>query len=489
MPPMTLPDADPSATVWVVDDDRAVRFVLATALREAGHAVTAFDSARAVLDALSSRPAPDLLFTDVRMPGDDGLVLLDAVKTRHPQLPVIVMSAYTDIASTAGAFRGGAHEFLSKPFDLDAAVALAAQALAPARARATTEPVSAPVVAEAPAQDALVGDTPAMQALFRAIGRLAQAPLGVLITGETGTGKELVARALHRESPRSRKPFVALNTAAIPAELLESELFGHEAGAFTGAAKRHIGRFEQADGGTLFLDEIGDMPLPLQTRLLRVLAENEFFRVGGRELIRVDVRVVAATHQDLNALVAEGRFRADLLHRLDVVRLQLPPLRERREDIPRLAERFLRAAAAKFDAPVKRLAPAALQRLQAHAWPGNVRELENLCWRLAALAPGERVGAQDLDAVLGPARPATGSVDAGDWEAALAAWARTQLDAGRTDLHADARTRFEKALFDAALAHTGGRRSEAATRLGLGRNTLTRRIGPGRKPRRTNSDV
>ena len=479
-----------ATAVWVVDDDRAVRFVLATALREAGYDVTAFDAARAVLDALAVKAPPGLLFTDVRMPGDDGLVLLDAIKARHPQLPVVVMSAYTDIASTAGAFRGGAHEFLSKPFDLDVAVALAAQVLAPSRsAMAADDEQVVPPPDDAPAaDDALVGDTPAMQALFRAIGRLAQAPLGVLVTGETGTGKELVARALHRESPRARKPFVALNTAAIPAELLESELFGHESGAFTGAARRHIGRFEQADGGTLFLDEIGDMPLPLQTRLLRVLAENEFFRVGGRELIRVDVRVIAATHQDLNTLVAEGRFRADLLHRLDVVRLQLPPLRDRREDIGKLAERFLRAAASKFDAPPKRLAPAALQRLMAHRWPGNVRELENLCWRLAALAPGDVIGVGDLDDAFVPSASVPGADAApplrpDDWEAALATWARRRLDEGSTDLHAEARARFDRALFEAALAHTDGHRSEAAARLGLGRNTITRRLGPGRRTR------
>ena len=475
----TAPESPPQ--VWVVDDDRSVRFVLATALRDAGYGVTAFEDAAAVRTALDARAAPDLLFTDVRMPGEDGLALLDAVKARFPALPVVVMSAYTDVASTAGAFRGGAHEFLSKPFDLDAAVALAAQALVPTRGAPAP-----PVREDDIATDALIGDTPAMQALFRAIGRLAQAPLGVLIIGETGTGKELVARALHQESPRARRPFVALNTAAIPSELLESELFGHEAGAFTGAAKRHIGRFEQADGGTLFLDEIGDMPLPLQTRLLRVLAGNEFFRVGGRELIRVDVRVIAATHQDLDALVADGRFRADLLHRLDVVRLQLPPLRERRDDIPKLAERFLRAAAEKFDAPAKRLAPEALQRLQAHAWPGNVRELENLCWRLAALAPGDVIGVADLEAASPSvaAVPAHGAATAGDWDAALMAWARARLDAGSTDLHAEALERFDRALFDAALAHTGGHRTEAAAKLGLGRNTLTRKLGPGRRPPR-----
>ncbi len=460
------------AVVWVVDDDRAVRFVLATALREAGHDVTAFDGARAALDAIATR-VPDLLFTDVRMPGDDGLVLLDKLKQRHPALPVIVMSAYTDIASTAGAFRGGAQEFLSKPFDLDEAVALAKRTLGQRQAAVD---VGVPVVDAAPG-DALVGEAPAMQQLFRAIGRLAQAPLSVLVTGETGTGKELVARALHRESPRAARPFVALNTAAIPAELLESELFGHEAGAFTGASRRHVGRFEQADGGTLFLDEIGDMPSALQTRLLRVLAEGEFFRVGGRELIRVDVRVIAATHQDLDGRVAAGAFRADLLHRLDVVRLRLPPLRERSEDIPRLAERFLQAAATRFAAPPKRFGRQALALLAAHDWPGNVRELENLCWRMAALAPGDVITAGDLGDTLGD-----GSGDGSAWEAALRAWARAGLAAGEDGLHAQARERLDRVLLEAALEHTGGRRSEAAVRLGLGRNTLTRKLGARRRP-------
>jgi two-component system nitrogen regulation response regulator GlnG len=462
-----------AARVWVVDDDRSVRFVLATALREAGYNVDAFENTADALDALDQRGAPDLLFTDVRMPGDGGLVLLEKLKARAPSLPVVVMSAYTDVASTAGAFRGGAQEFLSKPFDLDDAVALAARTLAANEAQDE--------IAETPqaAADTLIGDTPAMLTLFRAIGRLAQAPLSVLITGETGTGKELVARALHRESPRAARPFVALNTAAIPSELLESELFGHEAGAFTGAQRRHVGRFEQADGGSLFLDEIGDMPLPLQTRLLRVLAEGEFFRVGGRELIRVDVRVIAATHQDLETLVAQGQFRADLLHRLDVVRLRLPPLRERRLDVPQLAERFLASAAIRFAAPAKRLSKPALERLRAHDWPGNVRELENVCWRLAALAPGDTITREDMDEVLGVSvrKPS----DAAEWEAQLSSWARAQLADGRANLHADARERFDRALLEAALEHTGGRRTEAATRLGLGRNTLTRKLGPGRK--------
>jgi two-component system nitrogen regulation response regulator GlnG len=470
-----------SARIWVVDDERAVRFVLSTALREAGHAVEGFENAADALAALGDRP-PDLLFTDVRMPGDDGLVLLDKLKAAHPDLPVIVMSAYTDIASTAGAFRGGAYEFLSKPFDLDAAVALAERALPAAREQDAT-PAALPAQSNEVLQEAvLVGESAQMQALFRNIGRVAQAPLNVLITGETGTGKELVARALHRESPRARAPFIALNTAAIPSELLESELFGHEAGAFTGASKRHIGRFEQSDHGTLFLDEIGDMPLALQTRLLRVLAEGEFFRVGGRELIRVDVRVVAATHQPLESLVADGRFRADLLHRLDVVRLMLPPLRERGEDIPLLAARFLAAAARRLGTVPKTLTRPAIARLQAHDWPGNVRELENLCWRLAALAPGDAIGIVDLQAVSSLHEAGT-SASADAWELALAEWARVRLSEGETGLHAQARAALDRILLDAALEQTAGHRGEAAARLGLGRNTLTRKLGPGRKRR------
>ncbi len=481
---MTEPLNTP-ASVWVVDDDRSVRFVLTTALREAGYTVEGFDSAAVALDALAQRPPPDLLFTDVRMPGDDGLVLLDKLKAAHPQLPVIVMSAYTDVASTAGAFRGGAHEFLSKPFDLDDAVELARRALPEREPEPEPPPSTQPPASGSDAgPPQLIGDTPAMRALFRAIGRLAQAPLSVLIHGETGTGKELVANALHRESPRAGGPFVALNTAAIPAELLESELFGHDAGAFTGASKRHIGRFEQANGGTLFLDEIGDMPLPLQTRLLRVLAEGEFFRVGGRELIRVDVRVVAATHQDLETLVEQGRFRADLLHRLDMVRLRLPPLRERLDDLPQLAATFLATAARRLDMPAKRLSNAAVQVLRAHDWPGNVRELENVCWRLAALAVADSISADDVRAALargGRAPRARAAAAPQQWDVALDAWARQRLAEGATGLHAEARERLDNVLLEAALAFTDGHRAEAAARLGLGRNTVTRKLGPGRR--------
>ena len=485
-----------AAQVWVVDDDRSVRFVLAAALGEAGYRVTAFADAAEVLAALAAGRMPDLLLTDVRMPGDSGLVLLDKLKAAHPRLPVIVMSAHTDVASTAGAFRGGAQEFLSKPFDMDDAVALVQRAL-PADVARTAPPAPAPVEGE----PALVGQAPAMRELFRAIGRLAQVPLSVLITGETGTGKELVARALHRESPRAARPFVALNTAAIPADLLESELFGHEAGAFTGATKRQVGRFEQANGGTLFLDEIGDMPFELQTRLLRVLSDGQFYRVCGHSPLRSNVRVIAATHQNLEERVRQGVFREDLFHRLNVIRLRLPPLRERREDIPALARHFLQRSATELGVEPKRLSDAALAVLTQFDFPGNVRQLENICHWLSVMAPSQVVEPKDLPDELQPgyvaapasasfagpapvapstaplaAAPATATSGGDGWLADMAADARARLVAGETDVWDALTKRFEAQLILTALDVTRGRRIEAAQKLGIGRNTITRKI-------------
>ncbi|HEX5959984.1 MAG TPA: nitrogen regulation protein NR(I) [Rhodanobacteraceae bacterium] len=460
--------------VWVVDDDRAVRFVLATALRDAGETVSEFARAEDVQRALRDG-LPGLLLCDVRLPGTDGLSLLREVKAAHPALPVIVMSAYTDVATTAAAYREGAADYLAKPFDLDQALAAVRRALSE-----TLSPDSA-LRGETP-RYALLGESAPMREVFRLIGRVAASDLNVLITGETGTGKELVARALHDESARRTRPFVALNTAAIPAELLESELFGHEAGSFTGAQRRATGRFEQAEGGTLFLDEIGDMPLALQTRLLRVLAGGEFYRVGGRELIRADVRVLAATHQDLDAKVARGEFRADLRHRLDVLRIHLPALRDRRADIPLLAKQFLATATRELKLPEKHFTQAALRALARQEFPGNVRQLENLCRRLAVIAPGNSIRGEDLEdsaARHGAASPGASA----PWEAGLRAWADTELARGAADLHAQARERFDRVLLDAALAAYGGRRQNAAKALGLGRNTLTRKLGSSRKSR------
>jgi two-component system nitrogen regulation response regulator GlnG len=456
---------------WIVDDDRAVRLVLAAALREAGFDAREFGDAEAVFAAFDEA-SPDLLFTDVRMTGASGLKLLERILAQWPRLPVIVMSAFTDVATTASAYRLGAFDYLPKPFDLDQAVASARRALAQHPVAST-----APVVADY-AEHELIGRSAAMRELFRAIGRVAASGLGALVTGETGTGKELVARALHRESARAAQPFVALNTAAIPSELLESELFGHEAGAFTGATRRHAGRFEQAERGTLFLDEIGDMPLALQTRLLRVLAAGEFYRVGGRELIRADVRVLAATHQDLDAKVARGEFRADLLHRLDVVRLEVPPLRARADDVPLLAEHFLARAVALAGGEPKHFTPAALGALRAYAWPGNVRQLENLCRRLAVLAPGREVGVGDLPPAILDQAPATGPAG---WEAALRHWVEARLAEGATDLRREANAVLERVLIDAALAAHGGHRQNAARALGVGRNTMTRKLGSSRR--------
>ena len=456
------------AEIWIADDDSAIRFVLGEALRESGASVREFGNAEQLLDALDES-APDVVISDVRMPGASGLKLLDELKARRIAAPVIVMSAFTDVATTAAAYRNGAFDYLPKPFDLEQMLTAVERALA------ETRPPPAPLPTAEPEQE-LIGSAPAMRELFRSIGRVAATDLNVLVTGETGTGKELVARALHRHSARAARPFVALNTAAIPSELLESELFGHEAGAFTGALKRHAGRFEQAQGGTLFLDEIGDMPLALQTRLLRVLAQGEFYRVGGRELIRADVRVIAATHQDLDAKVEAGQFRADLLHRLDVVRLHLPPLDERRDDIPLLAARFLARAAADMRLEPKTFSPAALGALAESTWPGNVRQLENLCRRLAVMASGREIRVQDL--------PASGSKSASGWRDALQRAVRERLAQGEADIYAKLRDQFDQDVLAAALAETGNRRGRAAARVGLGRNTITRKLGSSRRQRK-----
>ncbi len=458
------------ADIWIADDDAAIRFVLRRALHDTGANVHEFADAETLVNALSEN-TPDVVITDVRMPGAGGLKLLELLKARGVAAPVIVMSAFTDIAATAAAYRHGAFDYLPKPFDLDQMMVAVDRALAEVR------PPPAPLPPHEPESE-LIGHAPMMRELFRNIGRVSATDLNVLVTGETGTGKELVARALHRHSARAGKLFVAMNTAAIPSELLESELFGHETGAFTGATKRHLGRFEQAQGGTLFLDEIGDMPLTLQTRLLRVLAENEFYRIGGRELIHADVRVIAATHQDLDAKVARGEFRADLLHRLDVVRLHLPLLSERREDIPLLASRFLTRAASDMRLDPKRFSPAALGALTEMGWPGNVRQLENLCRRLAVMAPGREIRVQDL--------PQTArAIDAGEaqWKDPLQRVVREHLAHGDRKIYARLRAEFDKTLLAAALAESENHRGRAAEKLGLGRNTVTRKLGSSRRKR------
>ena len=452
-----------SPRVWVIDDDPSIRWVLDKALSEANMTVRAYGSGSEVPGAAEA--VPDLVITDVRMPGEDGFELLRRLRRWQPDLPVILTTAYSDLDAAVSAFEEGAFEYLPKPFDVSEAVSLARHAIDAAH----PEPQ-----AEAESSEAeIIGEAPAMQPLFRMIGRLAGSEANILITGESGTGKELVAHSLHRHSPRSDGPFVALNTAAIPPDLLESELFGHEKGAFTGAVERRIGRFEEASGGTLFLDEIGDMPPDLQTRLLRVLAGGEFQRVGGRQSLQADVRIIAATHQDLPELIEAGRFRADLYHRLNVVPIHLPALRERREDIPQLVRYFLGEAAKELDLQPKQLADETLTYLQEASWPGNVRELENLCRRLTLMAPGVIVYPEDLpEAYRAPQPPA----EAASWEEALAQWAQAELAAGASEIGERAQKGLEKTLIHQAMAHTGGHRQRAAALLGWGRNTLTRKI-------------
>ncbi|MGR8948251.1 MAG: nitrogen regulation protein NR(I) [Gammaproteobacteria bacterium] len=461
--------------IWIVDDDHAIRWVLEKALAQEAIETRSFESADDVLEAIKSEN-PTAIVTDIRMPGMDGLTLLSHLNESNPDLPVIIMTAHADLDRAVAAFQGGAFEYLPKPFDVDDAVNLVKRA-------AKTRQSHASAVVASPSQPApvseIIGSAPAMQEVFRAIGRLSNSNMTVLLTGESGSGKELVAHALHKHSPRADKPFVAINTAAIPSELLESELFGHEKGAFTGATGQRIGRFEQADSGTLFLDEIGDMPAALQTRLLRVLADGEFYRVGGHQSLKVDVRVIAATHQNLEKRVKDGDFREDLFHRLNVIQLKLPALRERIEDVPALAEHFLETTAQELGTEPKRLRPNALEVFSHYSWPGNVRELENVCRRATIMAPSNEIDIEDLPSELLSGRSAgeqTTSDQPDDWESALKGWAERQAIIGKEAMLDNAMPKFEKIMIKVALTQTRGRRQEAAKLLGWGRNTLTRKI-------------
>ncbi len=464
------PRSDAAKAVWIVDDDRSIRWVLEKALAREGIAYRSFATAYEVLQALPAGE-PQVLVSDIRMPGESGLALLSRIKEAHPQVPVIIMTAHSDLDSAVAAFQGGAFEYLPKPFDVDHAIALIRRATTESR----TTPRDAPAAAAAPE---ILGQAPAMQEVFRAIGRLSQSNATVMITGESGTGKELVARALHRHGPRAAMPFVAINTAAIPKELLESELFGHERGSFTGAQTQRRGRFEQAEGGTLFLDEIGDMPPDLQVRLLRVLADGEYYRVGGHSPLRANVRIIAATHQNLEQRVREGLFREDLMHRLNVVRLRLPPLRERADDIGPLARHFLQKSALDLAVEPKVLTDDALTALRGFPFHGNVRQLENICHWLTVMAPGKQVEAADLPPeVREPmASASTGAPAESDWQQVLDAELTRALARGERNVGERLEHEFEKTLIRRALVHTGGHRMEAAAWLGWGRNTLTRKI-------------
>ncbi|TWI56623.1 Fis family nitrogen metabolism transcriptional regulator NtrC [Pseudomonas duriflava] len=457
-----------SETVWIVDDDRSIRWVLEKALQQEGMTTVAFESADSVMGRLT-RQQPDVIISDIRMPGASGLDLLSRIREIHPRLPVIIMTAHSDLDSAVASYQGGAFEYLPKPFDVDEAVALVKRAGQHAQEQqGFAEPAH---LARTPE---IIGEAPAMQEVFRAIGRLSHSNITVLINGESGTGKELVAHALHRHSPRAAAPFIALNMAAIPKDLMESELFGHEKGAFTGAANQRRGRFEQADGGTLFLDEIGDMPADTQTRLLRVLADGEFYRVGGHTPVKVDVRIIAATHQNLEGLVREGKFREDLFHRLNVIRIHIPRLADRREDIPALARHFLARAAQELAVEPKTLKPETEEYMKGLPWQGNVRQLENTCRWITVMASSREVLVDDLPPELlsqpQDAQPAA------NWEQALRQWADQALTRGQSSLLDSAVPAFERIMIETALKHTAGRRRDAAVLLGWGRNTLTRKI-------------
>lgn len=460
-----------SSKVWIIDDDRSIRWVLEKALMQEGMEAVAFEDGNSMLSKLNDEQ-PDAIISDIRMPGIDGLEVLNRVRLEHPDLPVIIMTAHSDLDSAVSSYQSGAFEYLPKPFDVDEAIALAKRAVAHHHEQKQAVGIAADLT---PAPE-IIGESPAMQEVFRAIGRLANSHITVLINGESGTGKELVAHALHRHSPRAGKPFIALNMAAIPKDLMESELFGHEKGAFTGASTLRQGRFEQANGGSLFLDEIGDMPLDTQTRLLRVLADGEFYRVGGHTPVKVDVRIIAATHQNLEKLVAEGKFREDLFHRLNVIRVHIPRLRDRHEDVAKLASHFLVRAAKELSVEPKVLRPETAAYICQLPWPGNVRQLENTCRWLTVMASGREIMISDLPPELQQTPEPEPVKVAQNWEQALSEWARKSLMQGGRPLLDTALPVFEKIMISAALNHTGGRRRDAAEVLGWGRNTLTRKI-------------
>ena len=456
--------------VWIVDDDSSIRWVLERALTQAGIDNESFADGDQLLRRMDS-DHPDVIISDIRMPGTDGLQLLSLISEKHPDLPVIITTAHSDLDSAVASYQQGAFEYLPKPFDLDEVVAITERALAQAGEKQAdlVQPEDLP-------QTEIIGEAPAMQEVFRAIGRLAHSNITVLINGESGTGKELVARALHRHSPRAQSPFIALNMAAIPRDLMESELFGHEKGAFTGANTRRAGRFEQADGGTLFLDEIGDMPAETQTRLLRVLSDGEFYRVGGHVPVRSNVRIIAATHQDLEALVQQGDFREDLLHRLNVIRIHIPRLSQRREDIPRLMQYFFQRAAEELGGDPKILLPETEKFLTSLEWPGNVRQLENTCRWITVMAAGREIHLRDLPPELGKNPEPAPETGRADWRELLSQWTRNELRQGKEQILMEALPAFEKVMIEVALEHTQGRKRDAAELLGWGRNTLTRKI-------------
>ena len=458
--------------VWIVDDDSSIRWVLQKALQTANIPCFSFENPEDLILQLEAGQPPEVIVSDIRMPQMDGMKLLEEVHKRFENIPVIIMTAHSDLDSAVNAYQSGAFEYLPKPFDIDEAVNLVQRALTHAREQLKQN--RAPEVVQA---TEIIGEAPAMQEVFRAVGRLSRSSISVLINGQSGTGKELVAQALHRHSPRADKTFIALNMAAIPADLIESELFGHEKGAFTGAQAARQGRFEQANGGTLFLDEIGDMPLDVQTRLLRVLADGQFYRVGGHNPVTVDVRIIAATHQNLEQRVSEGKFREDLYHRLNVIRIHIPKLSERREDIPLLATHFLCTAATELDVEAKVLGKETKKILSNLPWPGNVRQLENMCRWLTVMASGQEVLPHDLPPEIHQ-QPVSieKNTESGDWRTLLASWADVQLQSGQNNILDEAIVSFERILLERALHYTHGHKQDAAKRLGWGRNTLTRKL-------------